>query len=102
MPTFSNRLQVCMVRGDMTVSDLGHWFERPRATVNTWVDGRTPWGPSGRAALLKLERLEWAIRNKQGFPVPEELSGVKRPVYIRGIKYAVECNHRVPQVRASG
>jgi hypothetical protein len=99
MQDFSKALAQCMKRGDMTVSDLARWFDRPRATINTWVNGRTPYGPSGRLAFRLLELLQSSIRNKQGFPIPETLSWSKRADYIRGIRDAAERNCRVPSAR---
>lgn len=101
MKDFSQRLAWCMKRGDLTVSDLTRWFDRPRATVNTWVDGRTPYGPSGRLAIRWLELLQNVIKNKAGFPIPEELSGKARSNYIRDIRDAVKHHTRVPAMRAS-
>lgn len=99
--TFPVLLHWCMSHGDMTVSDITRWFDRPRATVNTWVNGRTPYGPSGRVAVRQLELLSWAIRNNKGFPIPETLSWTKRAEYIRGIRDGAERHARVPQVRAA-
>lgn len=102
MTDFPAQLQLCMSRGDLIVSDLARWFGRPRATVNTWVNGRTPYGPSGRLAQEQLNLLSWALKNKQGFPVPAGLGWKARADYIRGIRDAAERNNRVPKVRATG
>lgn len=100
--SFSARLSTCMERGDLTVSDLQRWFDRPRATVNTWVNGRTPYGPSGRAALDDLKLLEWTIRKRRGLPIPKKLSQRTRADYIRGTRDAAIRDNRVPAVRAAG
>ena len=102
MRDFAVTLAWCMKRGDMTISDLAVWFERPRATVNTWVNGRTPYGPSGREAGASLERLHAAIRNKRGFPIPATLSWKKRADYIKGVRDAAQRNGRVSLLRAAG
>jgi|SRR5215467_5239038 len=81
MATFSIRLQRCVSKADMTVADLTLWFDRPRPTVNTWVQGRTPTGPAGRCAEDDLARLEYAIRN--GFRVPPRLGRPERAAFVR-------------------
>ncbi len=103
MAKFPDRVLWCMARGDLTVSDITRWFDRPRATVNTWVNGRTPYGPSGRAATRRLDLLQDLVKNKEGFPIPETLTGLKRADYIRGIRDAAERKQhaRVPQMRAA-
>lgn len=98
---FSARLEWCMREGDLTISDLARWFDRPRTTVNTWVDGRTPYGPSGRLALRRLELLQNAIRKKWGFPIAETLSWKKRADYIRGLRDAGERRARVSPMRVA-
>ena len=51
MDDFSKRLVRAAKVTDMTCSDLARWFDRPRATVNTWLKGRTPWGPQQKRAV---------------------------------------------------
>lgn len=100
--SFSDRLGRCIAGGDLTISDLARWFDRPRATVNTWVNGRTPFGPSSRIAVLRLDLLELRVVRKIGFPVPAHLSWVEREKYIRGQRDDAERNTRVPDMRATG
>lgn len=102
MASFEKRLEDCMRRGDMTISDLARWFDRPRATINTWVTGRTPYGPSSRLAEERLWLLEYCIRNKRGFPVPANLSWTNRANYIRGQRDDAERHVSVPRVRVAG
>ena len=84
---FHRRLLRCMRDGDLTVADLHHWFDRPRATVRTWVvDARIPRGPSGRRADLLLQALEKKIR--KGLVVPDQLSKDARPQFIRKLRHA--------------
>ena len=101
MKDFPGKLQQCMTRGDLTVSDLARWFDRPRATINTWVNGRTPYGPAGRLAFEDLEALQLAIRNRRGFPVPANMSWSKRANYIRGMRNGADRHNRVPSLRPS-
>lgn len=102
MASFQNRLAWCMERGDLTISDLARWFDRPRATVNTWVLGRVPYGPSGRVAEHDLSLLTIRIQSKIGFPVPSTLLMKKRALYIRGQRNDAERNTRVPNLRTAG
>ena len=99
--SFTERLTAAQERADLTISDLAVWFDRPRSTVNTWVAGRTPSGPSGRLALEALERLEWGLKQKQGLPVPADLSGMDRPGYVEGTRDAVAASHRVSALHSA-
>ena len=100
--SFPKALKWCMIHGDMTVSDLAVWFDRPRSTVNTWVNGSTPYGPAGRLAFYALGVLQLRIKQKKVLPVPATLSWLKRADYIRGVRDAAGRNSRVPQVRTAG
>lgn len=89
MKNFSQRLTICLRKGDMTVADLRQWFDRPYTTVERWVkDGREPRGPSGDEARRRLYILEGAIARKQGFPVPSSLSSLDRPHHIEKLYHA--------------
>lgn len=99
---FSQRLRLVMRAADMTVSDLALWFERPRSTINTWVNGRQPMGPSGRLAVTRLDVLERTIRGRKGLPVPPELSGTERPSYVEATRNAAVKNNRVPPLHFTG
>src|SRR3954469_8550036 len=86
MSIFAKRLNWCIKEGNLTVADLQHWFDRPYATVRTWVfDARVPRGPSGRAAFNALKVLETKIR--RGLVVPSALSNDARPAYIRKLRH---------------
>ena len=91
MPSFQNRLVAAQRGGNLTVADLARWFDRPHATVRTWVqDGIEPGGGpidiKHTQELLGL--LEALIKRKKGFPVPR-LSPQKRIAHIRQIRAAV-------------
>jgi hypothetical protein len=102
MPSFAERLQTCIERGDLTMSDAARWFDRPFATVRLWVElDRTPVGPAGRIAEADLQRLEWAIRNDKGFPIPAELSHRRRIDYLLERRDGARRHARVPADRAA-
>ena len=82
MKSFSDRLVICLRKGQMTSGDLRWWFGRPYATVATWVRGREPRGPAGEEARRRLTLLEKGIAEKRGFPVPASLSNLERPRHI--------------------
>jgi len=87
----------------MTVSDLMRWFDRPRATVNTWVGGRQPFGPQSRTALKRLEMLEFSIANRaEYYPVPDDMSWAKRREYVQGMLDDARRNHRISEMRVAG
>ena len=74
--------------GNLRIADLARWFDRPHATVSTWVkEGRQPsGGPTDVEhfhALLNL--LEQLISKKKGFPVPR-LSPARRIEHVSGIR----------------
>src|SRR5215471_3803517 len=102
MVTFSQRLQRCASKADLTVADLTLWFDRPRPTVNTWVLGRTPTGPAGRCAEEDLARLEYAIHN--GFKVPPRLGRTERAAFVRERRDAdyPNASHRVSKAHSTG
>ena len=77
-----------MTAGNLRVSDLARWFDRPHATVSTWVkEGREPTGtPTDVGHFFAfLGLLEKLIKTKRGFPVPH-LSQGKRIKYIMLIR----------------
>lgn len=89
--TFQKRLQACQRAGNLTISDLARWFDRPRPTVRTWVEdgnkpGRGPLDAAHAEALLGL--LETLIARKRGFPVPP-LSPQKRIEHLKHIRQKV-------------
>jgi hypothetical protein len=102
MPDFTTRLVRAAAVTDMTTSDLARWFDRPRATVNTWLKGRTPWGPQAKRATKRLELLELSMKlRKKYYPVPTELNWTDRAKYVRGMRDDAERHHRVPDMRAT-
>ena len=101
--TFTERLTKVQTVTEMTVSDLARWFGRPRATVNTWINGRTPFGPPAAIAERRLEELEHSVRTRrEHYPIPAELSWKDREKYVRGMRDDAERNYRVPRVRSAG
>ena len=83
MKTFSERLAICLKRGQMAQGDLRWWFGRSYSTTASWLnDKREPRGPSGDEARRRLALLEKGIALKKGFPIPVELSSTERPAYI--------------------
>jgi len=102
MRSMQQRLEWCVKNGDLTLSDLATWMHRPVATVRTWLKfGRVPMGPPGRLAFDRLDKLENAIKSKNGLPVPADISWSKRAEYIAGVRDVVERNGRVPKMRTA-
>lgn len=94
MKTFSDRLIICAQKGDLTPMDLHRWFDRPYHTVRGWLyQGSQPRPSSTRkrkAALFRLELLEYAIKKKRGLPVPQELSEQERTQYVGELRDELE------------
>jgi hypothetical protein len=84
MKSFSQRLGICLRKGQMTMGDLRWWFDRSYATTASWVkDTRRPRNTArGAEAWRRLEMLEKAIAAQKGFPVPHTISLLARPRYI--------------------
>lgn len=103
MGDFTKRITAAMVITEMTVSDLSRWFDRPRATVNTWLNGRTPFGPPAKIAEKRLAMLEFSISSRRGhYPIPAHLGWKDREKYVRGMYDDAERHYRVPDMRAAG
>lgn len=90
---FAVRLRSVMERGDLTIGDLHHWFERPRATVRYWVKrGHGVYHLGGRSIAglySRLEQLEQVVElaEKAGESiVPAKVSQRDRPSYIKRIR----------------
>lgn len=67
MSTFQQRLRRCVERGNLTVADLCRWFDRPYATVRSWLAaGREPSGGpvTVRRAKSRLDALEQVVRDR--------------------------------------
>lgn len=87
----------------MTVSDLARFLRIPRATVNTWLHGRIPFGPKEKHADARLALLEYSLKNRpKYYPVPDSLTWQKRVEYVEGMRDDAERNYRVPDMRAAG
>lgn len=88
--SFQQRLVACGKAGNLTPADLSRWFDRPYATVRTWLNGTEPGGgPIDKDhAHQMLGLLELLIKRKQGFPVPR-LSGKKRIAHVAGVRKAM-------------
>jgi hypothetical protein len=102
MADFTTRLARCAKVTGMTTSDLARWFDRPRATVNTWLKGRTPWGPQAKRAEKHLALLEYSVKERKDYyPVPDSLNWTDREKYVRGMRDDAGRNYSVPDMRAS-
>jgi transposase-like protein len=70
---FQQRLRRCVERGNLTVSDLARWFNRPYATVRSWlIAGREPAGGpvTVRRAYERLSALEQVVRDQSLSDLP--------------------------------
>ena len=65
--TFQQRLQRCRERGNLTVADFSRWFDRPYATVRSWLtEGWEPGdGPVTQKRMEdRLAQLEAVVRDR--------------------------------------
>lgn len=91
MRPFKERLEYCQRAGNMTIADLARWFDRPHATVRSWIlQGVEPGGGpiDIEHARQLLGLLEMLIRKERGFPVPR-LSPQKRIAYVKELRHKV-------------
>jgi hypothetical protein len=98
MQTFSKRLEAARRTGDLRVSDLQAWFERPYHTVLGWLQGAEP--HDHRAEVYRrLDCLEQAVKKRKGLPIPYALNHRQRRAHVQGVQRAV--NDRLPRARAA-
>ena len=103
MRDFTKRLTRLIKHTGFTVSDLARFLRVPRATVNTWLNGRVPFGPKAKHAEERITLLEDSVKKRQQYyPIPDNLSWKKRVEYVQGMRDDAERNHRVPDMRAAG
>jgi hypothetical protein len=65
--TFQQRLRRCRERGNLTVADFSRWFDRPYATVRSWLN--EGWEPGDGTVTQKrmedrLVRLEEIMKDR--------------------------------------
>lgn len=85
---FLRRLDDVLRRGNLTVTELARWLERPDSTVRTWmVTGRLR-GPPGDVlrTMNSLRSLERKIDAGRWFPVPVGMSRADRRAHIEDVK----------------
>jgi hypothetical protein len=97
--TFTERLQQCVSKADLTAADLARWFARPRATVDTWLAGRTPSGPAGQQAHDDLRLLEWSV--KRHGAVYRRLKPKARMASLHERYQSASRDHPLPALRAA-
>jgi hypothetical protein len=104
MVDFTTRLKKCVSITGMTVSDMARFLRVPRATVNTWLLGRVPYGPKAKYAAERLALLEKSIKTRAAthYPIPDVLSWRDRVNYVQGMRDDAERHDRVSNMRAAG
>jgi hypothetical protein len=103
LDAFTKNLNKLMEEAGFTVSDLARFLRVPRATTNTWLGGRVPFGPKLKHAEERIALLENSIKHrKKYYPVPDNLSWEERGKYVQGMRDDAERNYSVPNMRAAG
>ena len=72
------------------MADLARWFDRPHATLRTWLGGRQPGGgpvDKDHAEAL-LGALEALVKARKGFPVPR-LAPRARIEHLQKVRAAI-------------
>jgi hypothetical protein len=98
MRTFSKRLEAARLAGDLRVSDLQAWFERPYHTVLGWLNGAEP--HDHRAEInRRLDQLEQAVKKRRGKLIPYTVNHRQRRAHMQGVRRAN--NVGLPRARAA-
>jgi hypothetical protein len=86
----ADRLQAAMRGGNLTLSDLARWFDRPYPTVRQWTLGNNQprWAPLNDAIDIekRLAALEKLIKANKKLPVPR-LSPQDRIEYMEELQH---------------
>ena len=84
---FRARLAKASLSASMGIADLSVWFERPYATVHSWIhSGRTPRGARLVSAEAQLRALEICLEKSRGLPVPHNIRINARAEYVEAIR----------------
>ena len=69
----TKRLNNVMREGNLTLSDMARWLDRPFATIRGWKRGRGMNGGTQDQEVIieRLKLIEKRIRLRRGLPVPQ-------------------------------
>lgn len=85
----NDRLTKCQVKAELTIADMGVWFNTQRRTMETWINGVVPHSCRHSQLNHGLDLLEAAIKEKGNFPVPLSVTQYQRKSYILKVRDAV-------------
>ena len=95
----NDRLKSAKKRAELTISDMGVWFEIYPRTMQTWLEGTEP-HPCRHSQIKDcLDLLEKAIKQGCHFPVPLSVTQYERKKYIEEVRNAV--SDRVSSARSA-
>jgi hypothetical protein len=75
-------LEAALKLGGLTVSELAHWLEVPRPSLQMWLKGTTPHLPTQDKINRKLAQLESAITKSPRPFVPDRYTKRQRRQYL--------------------
>ena len=80
--SYRERLQAAIKLGGLSISELAHWLEVPRPSLQAWLRETTP-RPNTRAKIdRKLAQLERAISGCTAPFVPDRYTLRQRRTYL--------------------
>lgn len=83
------RLISAREKAALSITDMGHWFEIQRRTMETWLRGSVPYAHRHAHIEAKLDLLEKAIKAGKHFPVPMSVTQYQRQAYLQQVLNAV-------------
>lgn len=95
----NTRLTAVKKKAQLTISDLGVWFNVDRRTMQTWLAGVEPHACRHEQLNELLEQLDKAITSGEHFPVPLYVNQYHRKAYILKVRDAV--SGRVSSARSA-
>ena len=95
----NDRLISARLKAELSIADMGVWFDVQRRTMETWLHGVVPHACRHSQILSKLDLLEKAIKSGKHFPVPISVTQYERKNYLQQVINAI--SGRVPNSRSS-
>lgn len=85
----NDRLISAKKRAELSIADMGVWFNVQRRTMETWLRGVTPHECRHSQIIMRLNLLDKAIKRGTDFPVPISITQYQRKAYIQQVFDAV-------------
>lgn len=103
MKNINDRLIAAWKSAELSIADMGVWFDTQRRTMETWLHGVRPHPCRHSQIEERLDLLEKAIASRKHFPVPINVTQYQRKSYILQVRDVVSSSlaRRVSKTRSS-